>query len=234
MRGASRIPTSVSSSSSPTVHDATPSPTVPAPCCICSRIARHRPTCSRINRASAASSPVSARSSSFAASATVPSGVDSSCAAPAAIVASDARRSCRAARPRASVSSRSRCASARGDPQQEVHDERRRDAERDPRADHAAVLGNRERLVREDQDAEADERQPDEHPRPQRAHEHRRERDLHEIQESERVVRTAGQIEQPGEARDVDHHHERDVPFLDGMRPASAACSRKPRRPPKK
>ena len=104
-----------------------------------------------------------------------------------------------------------------------MDDERRGDAERDPRADHAVVLGDRQRLVRDEQDAEPDERQPDQHPRPQRAHEHRRERDLHEVEERERVVRPAGQVQKAREDGDVDHHHERDLPLVDRPRLRAAA-----------
>jgi hypothetical protein len=45
-----------------------------------------------------------------------------------------------------------------GDPAQEVDDERRRHAERDPHADHPVVVGDLERLVGDEQDAEPDER----------------------------------------------------------------------------
>jgi hypothetical protein len=103
-----------------------------------------------------------------------------------------------------------------GDAQQEVHDERGSDTERDPLAVRVAVLGDRERLMREQQDAEPDERETDEDPGPAATDEHGRERDLHEIEKREWILGTAGQIEQARQDPDVDHHQERDVPLMNG------------------
>ena len=240
-RGASRMPTSVSSSSSATVHavdaladragalrhlleDRAAAPDLLADQ---ARVGGELGRCRAL---------VSARSSSFAASATVPSGVDSSCAAPAAIVASEASRSCRAASPRASVSSRSRSASA------PVMRRRKctTNADATPSATHAPIArlssGIASGWCATSRMPNADERQPDEHPRPARAEQHRRERDLHEVEEAERVVRPAGQVQEPGQDRDVEHHQQRDLPLVHrraaahpraaGRRRSTARCAR--------
>ena len=99
------------------------------------------------------------------------------------------------------------------DPQEEVHDERGGHPERDPHADRAGIVGDREREVRFEQAAEADERQAHQRPRPACPQHHGRERDLHHVEEAERIVRPAREVEQRRQDRHVEGHQQREVPL---------------------
>jgi hypothetical protein len=87
-------------------------------------------------------------------------------------------------------------------------------------------------MIEQQQQAEADERQRHQRPGPRRLEDHGRQRDLHEVQEAERVVGAAGQVQEPGQRRDVERHDRGQHPPVGAPAPADRRRQRDVRAEP--